>query len=126
MGLVDGGSLGNWQLIKPLAGTNMVTNPSLELSTAGWTATNSTFTRTAGAGLFGVYGGRLLASATNGKVGVRVGSVASGTPGVGSVYFKADSPLVQLKVTIGASSDVQFHPGDGLWHRIEVPLTAPF
>lgn len=129
MGLVDGVVLGAaqplWALIVPTAGTNFVTNPSFEVDTAGWTVTSATLTRTAGAGVFGAYGGRLLASATNGKAGTTLASVASGTHGVVSAYVRSTSPLVQIKVTIGASSAVQFHPGDGAFHRIETPLVAP-
>lgn len=125
MGLIDGGTLGYWQIISPVAGKNWVTNPSFEKDTAGWAQTNATLVRTAGAGEFGAYGGRMLASAANGKTSTTLASVTSGTANVGSTYVRADSPLVQIKVTIGASSSVQFHPGDGLFHRVETPVTAP-
>lgn len=128
MGKIDSGGqtdLGLWQAIMPDARINMVTNPSFEKGTTGWTPTNATLVQTAGAGQFGAYGGRMLASATNGKAATTLASVASGSANVGSVYVKSTSPLVQIKVTIGASSSVQFHPGDGLFHRIETPVTAP-
>jgi hypothetical protein len=124
---IDGGDLGIWQVVVPTGTTdlNSVTNPSFETNTTGWTTTNATLTRTAGAGAFGAYGGRMLASATNGKAGFTCASVASGTHGVASAYIKADSASVQLKVTIGASSAIISHPGDGARHRLEVPLAAP-
>ncbi len=125
-GLVDGGSLGSLQVITPTTASiqNLCTNPSFELNTTGWTPTNATLTRTVG-GVRGAYMGRLLASATNGKAGFTCGSVTSGTSNVASAYVRADSALVQIKITIGASSATQFHPGDGAYHRIEVPVTAP-
>lgn len=125
---VDGGgktTLGVWQALVPADGTNLVTNPSFETGTTGYTQTSATLTQTAGAGVFGAYGGRLLASATNGKTSFTAASVSSGTAVVASAWVKSSSALVTLKLTIGASNGSVAHPGDGAWHRLEVPITAP-
>lgn len=116
---------GLWSVIVPQASVNLVANPSFEVNTTGWTTTSATLTRTAGAGVFGGYGGRLLASATNGKAGFTTAAVANGSSNPFSLWVKADSALVSLKGTIGASNASQTHPGDGAWHRLSVVITAP-
>ncbi len=113
------------QVVVPQAATNLVINPSFETNTAGWTATNATITQTAGVGVFGAYGGRMLASATNGNIAMTLASVASGTLGVASAWITASSALVRLKVVIGATTQTVAHPGDGASHRLDVPITAP-
>lgn len=123
MGLVDGGSLGLWQAVTPAAGVNWVSNPSFEVSTTGWTATSSTLTRTAG-GTFGAWLGRLLASATNGRAEFSGPQLSAGTLVVASAWVKATSTSVILRLAYGGTTYDQAHPGDGLWHRLEVAGTA--
>ncbi len=122
---VDSAGLGTWQIIQPAATTNLVTNPSFETNTTGWTATSSTITRTVAVGVFGGYGGRMLASALNGKISFTTAAVASGSLNALSMWVKASSTSVTLKGTIGATTASQAHPGDGLFHRLEVSITAP-
>jgi hypothetical protein len=124
--LVDGGgqiTLGLWQAITPVAGTNLVTNPSFELGTAGWVTSAGALARTAGAGVFGAYGGRLLASSTNGNTYFDAGTVSAGTIVTASVWIKSDSPLVQLWLNDGIVNQVVSHPGDNQWHRLEATYT---
>jgi len=124
-GLVDGGFGASelWQAVKPLAVTNLVTNPSFEVSTAGWAATSGAITRVAG-GRFGAWCGSLLASAANGRADFALPQATAGQPVTESVYFRADSPLVLLRLVQDAAIVEQAHPGDNLWHRVEVTATA--
>lgn len=123
-GLVDGGTLGLLQILRPFAATNLVTNPSFETNTTGWATTTATLTRTAGASVFGAYGGRMLASATNGRSDFALPQATAGQPVTVSIYIKAGSASVFLQLIQDAATVEQAHPGDNAWHRIEVTATA--
>lgn len=123
---VDGGfgTSEMWQAVKAAAGVNLCSNPSFEVATTGWSATSGAITRVAG-GRFGAWTGNLLASAQYGRAETTLAAVASGSSNVGSMWVKSTSTQVYLAVIIGATTQVQTHPGDGEWHRLEVPITAP-
>lgn len=125
---VDGGlaTTDLWQVIAPTGttDTNYVTNPSFETGTTGWTPTSATLVPTIGASRYGGYGGRLTASAANGRGEYSGPQFAGGTPVVFSVYVKADSPLVVARLAYGATVVDVAHPGDGKTHRLEIPTVA--
>lgn len=121
---VDGGSgLGLVQVIVPAAGVNYVSNPSFEVSDSGWTDTDGALTRTAG-GVFGAWMGRLLATAQNGRSEFSGPQLAASTPVVASAWVQASSTSVILRLAYGGTTVDQAHPGDGLWHRLEVAGSA--
>lgn len=124
---IDGNFSTPWQVIVPTGSTstNLCTNPSFETNTTGWTATSATLTRTAGAGVFGAYGGRVLVSATNGGAQYAGPATTNGAALVASVYVNAASSAVRLQLNINGGAVVELaHPGDGLWHRLEVTGTS--
>jgi hypothetical protein len=127
-GFVDGVAPGVaqplWSIVKPLATTNLVTNPSFEVDTAGWTATSATFIRQIGVGLLGSYGAILTASAQNGRAEYSGPQYAGGTLVVASAWVWASSPLVVLRLAYGGVTVDQAHPGDSAWHRLSVATTA--
>lgn len=115
-----------WQVVAPTGttDTNYVTNPSFETNTTGWTATSATLTRVVGAGRYGGYGGRLLASALNGRAEYSGPQNAGGTPVAVAAYVKADSASVVLRVAYGGVIVDVTHPGDGQAHRLEIRTVA--
>ena len=71
-------------------GSNLVTNPSFEVSTTGWVVNNLTITRHTGAAAFGEYGARLQATAINAGHYATFGSmpVTAGDPVTVSIHAR--------------------------------------
>lgn len=120
---IDSGSLGLWQAVSPLAGVNYLTNPSGEVDAALWGAFGGTTVRTVGAGVFGGYG--FAVTTTGGTGGANTATIT--VPATGhmtfSVYVRATSASVGLYMSGAGLTSVTeqiAHPGDGLWHRLEV------
>lgn len=124
-GLVDGGVLGTWQVVRPLAATNYISSPSFEsnFGASAWVSTSCSLTSPVN-GKFGVYSLGILATAQNGRVEFSGPQFAAGRLVVASVYMRADSPLCVLRLAYGGTILECAHPGDGLWHRLEIATVA--
>src|SRR5438552_14050020 len=84
---------GYFSVILPVARTNLVTNPSAETNTTGYTAVGGSVGATAGAGYHGAYGLSVVLSnpSTTDGVFYLTSSLTSGTTYVASVKFKSNS-----------------------------------
>lgn len=104
-----------------LAAANMVSNPSFEVNTTGWSITSGSIARVMEYAWSQVWSLRCLANAQFAWTGYQI------VPGAGtysaSLWLKADSPDVSFlfyNLTLGAPIGRVWHPGDGQWHRLVV------
>lgn len=119
-----------------LSRTNLITNPSFETNTTGWTVTGTSFDRVAG-GLFGSWqgdatGSGFFASLLNSPNAV----VSAGTTYTASIFFKtsnaeADIATIEMEWTdtlannYGSVISTVAISGVGEWQRLVVTGTAP-
>jgi len=102
---------GFWSIIKPLgkAPTNLATNPSFELDTAGWfDAGGAVLTRDQTYGYHGIYSGKVVTPA-GGSVFydfISTGNYLSTNDYCASVYVRADSSSVGAKATFAINRSV--------------------
>ena len=117
--------MGDWDVIVAQAITNLVTNPSLEKTTTGWTAIGGTLAKVTNSPVFGQYNLRCT-PAIGVYDGVYFGTMAltTGTTYVASIYFKGQSGIPYRMYFGDTSANVKGTPveftGDGTWHRYEV------
>lgn len=115
---------GFWSIIVPEATVNLVTNPSVEYATTGYTAVGGSIARAATSARKGGFG--LAVTPTTGTTdGVYYGVIAltSGTTYTVSVYFKGAAG-VPYKLSFANTSatlkgTATTFTGDGEWHRYE-------
>jgi len=122
--------MGLWSVIVAEATTNLVTNPSFELGTTGWTAGAGTLARSTDDPVSGLYNGKYTPSAAvNDGVYVQACSATAGVTYTFSFYFKGESGVTyRAALTNAGFTNVSTYTeftGDGEWHRYAVTYTAP-
>ena len=114
----------DWEIIIPLATTNLVANPSVEINTTGYTVVSSaTIARVSTAQYWGVYS-LAVTPASGSTSGVYYGTVSTSIANhTASVYFLGDAGLNYTLYfadtngnELGTSTDFV---SDGTWQRIE-------
>ena len=119
----------DWEIIIPLATTNMVSNSSIELDTTGYTVVSSaTIARVSTFQYWGVYSLAVTpASGTTSGVFYGTISLVSGTTYTASVYFLGTAGLTYTiyfastaAAELGTSTDFT---ATGQWQRVEVTYT---
>lgn len=119
-----------WSIIIPVAGANVITNPSLELGTTGWTASGSgaSIATTTSEHFWGLQGLEVTPGA-GGTNGVYVSfGLTSGIIYVASVYIKfAEGVAGAMLFTDNSGTlkgTVKTFTGTGEWERIDHTWTA--
>src|SRR6266487_5552715 len=94
--------------VLPVARVNLVTNPSFETNTTGYTAVGGSIGRFAGAGYHGAWGLGMSLTNPNTTDGVfyLTSSLTSGTTYAASVKFKSNSPGLKHKFSIATTGGV--------------------
>ena len=117
--------MGRWSVIVPEATDNLITNPSVETDTTGWTAVGGSVARSALYSVFGLYS--LAVTPTAGAHdGVYFGTVALtvGTTYTFSVYVRGVVGVSYRIYFADAEGNVEgtavSFVGDGGWHRYQV------
>lgn len=123
--------MGSIAIIEPIAATNLVTNPSFELGTTGWSADSGvTMASSAGSGCFGAKG--LSVSCSSSNTGVRYNTISLGSSGASyamSAYLYVPIGST-VRMFIGSSNTtptttVATMVGNGRWQRLEQKFTSP-
>jgi len=121
--------MGYWSIIKPEATVNLISNPSLEASTTGYSAAgSSSLARVNTEQKFGVYSLEVTPSAGT-TDGVSYGlTLAAGEDYTFTVYFKGATGIPYRvyfydNTAPGILGTPVTFTGDGKWHRYTMTIT---
>lgn len=120
---------GLWRVIIPAGTTNLITNPSLETNTTGWTAAgSSSIARAVSAQYKGAWSLGITPTAGANDGAYTTAALSSGTTYTWSVYVKGQTgvPYVIFITTTGdvLKGTTTTFTGDGNWHRYSVTWQA--
>lgn len=122
--------MGLWEIVLPQATTNLITNPSFETGTTGWTATAGSLSRVTTDRRFGLYSlSWTPASGTSDSVYFGTVTMIDGSTYTFSVYVLA--PItVPYRLYVGSTGgSVLGTPttfvGTGDWQRVQVTYQQP-
>lgn len=120
---------GLWEIVTPVAGTNLITNPSGETNATGWTGNDATVTRSSEAARWGAYSIKVVPNGSNPGEGVH-GQNLSLTQDItyhASIWalgFPNESYKMYLSDGGGNVSSLVTFDGDNEWHRYDLSYAA--
>lgn len=120
--------MGQFYIVKPVESTNLVTNPSFERNTTGWTAVNSSIARSTTRQNRGIYG-LAVTPTSNTTAGVYFGTITTTTSVAYTFSIDVYAPTgIPYRIYFASTSGTVLgtpteFTGNGEWQRVAVTYT---
>lgn len=106
------------------AGTNLITNPSFETNTTGWTGTSATIAQSTAFEYVGASSLKVTPSTNTGKVSFTATTVASTVYRFSAYVYTEQNKNLRVSITTPATNGTTTAVAYNTWTRLDVSFTA--